>query len=281
MLFLVRSAFLLNLALLTALAQAAPSRPAFEVASVKPVTDDSLAGQKMKVDMMMQSIRPAGFMPVRGNSLSMHGQSLLSLIAAAYRVKTTQVSGPSWMADVLFDVDARIPEGVSAHLANEMLQALLEERFGLKLHRETREMSGYHLVVSKNGPKLTVSAPHAPATDAGSLEDAAKAAMPDMEKMMKKRMDAGAIGGNRRSAQGISAGELAAMVSELAQSPVVDMTGLHDRYDVVLETSPDRPDGPGTSIFETVDKLGLKLVAHKVPVDTVVVDKASKTPTAN
>src|ERR1035438_8942567 len=101
-------AVLLNLGLSAAFGQAPAPRPAFDVASVKPVADDRPAGLKAAMEAV-QSAMPAGAMQRRGNNVSMRNRSLLNLIAAAYRVKATQVSGPSWMSDQLFDVDSRGP----------------------------------------------------------------------------------------------------------------------------------------------------------------------------
>jgi len=218
------------------------------------------------------------------NNVVIRNKSLLGLIAAAYRVKTTEVSGPTWLTDELFDVDARIPEGVSLDHANEMLQSLLEDRFGLKMHRETKEIPGYSLTVGKNGAKLKAAGPPPaddPSKDTTSPEDRAKAAMPDMQKMAQDARIGGGLGTTRQHLRAATSEELAKAIARMANSPVVDMTGLQGTYDVALEISQGRGDDPGRTIFDAVDELGLKLVARKVPVDTVVVDRISKTPTGN
>ena len=79
---------------------------------------------------------------------------LKNLIQSAYRVKSYQVSGPAWLDSERFEIIAKLPEGASQEQVPEMLQKLLQERFGLKLHRETKELPIYALVVGKNGPKL-------------------------------------------------------------------------------------------------------------------------------
>src|SRR5581483_221060 len=147
-------------ALLLALAgavQDAPPRPTFEVASIKASVDTRNASAMPNMPRaadVFQRMRP-GSLNRKGNTIILHEYSLLNLISAAYKVKPDQIDGPSWMSETLWDVDAKLPEGVSVDSANEMLQALLAERFGLKAHRETREVSGYDLVVGKSGPKLT------------------------------------------------------------------------------------------------------------------------------
>ena len=85
--------------------------------------------------------------------------ALLDMIAAAYGVRTTQVSGPAWLSDQCFDVEAKVPDGTPKEELNVMLQSLLEDRFGLIVHRSTQTVPGYALVVGKDGPKLKPAAP--------------------------------------------------------------------------------------------------------------------------
>ena len=288
---MIRIAWLLPLFTFVLAAQG--TRYAFEVASIKSVPDQRPAmmqGMPRLADTMQDSM-PLGAFGGHGNNVEMHNKSLLSLIASAFRVKTTQISGPDWMANELFDVDARIPEGVSRDHANEMLQALLEDRFGLKMHRETRESPGYNLIVGKNGPKLKPAAPPLaddPARETMSPEERAKASLPDekdmqksMQKMLQDARASGKVGTNRRSLPAATSEDLAKAIAIMAKGPVIDMTGLQGKYDVVLETYQGRGDDPGRTIFDAVDDLGLKLVARKVSVDTVVVDRISKIPTGN
>jgi len=123
-------------------------RPAFEVASVKPASQKNDPMFARLAGMVPLSLRPAD--PGR---LRITNRSLRAIVAAAWNVPSAQVSGPSWMEETFVDIEARIPEGQSSKIA-EMLQVLLEERFGLELHRESRIVSGYELVVAKGGSKL-------------------------------------------------------------------------------------------------------------------------------
>jgi uncharacterized protein (TIGR03435 family) len=66
-----------------------------------------------------------------------------------------RVSGPSWLADQGFDIEAKVPERTQKEQLNGMLQLLLEERFGLKVRRGTQTRQGFALVIAKDGPKLT------------------------------------------------------------------------------------------------------------------------------
>jgi uncharacterized protein (TIGR03435 family) len=76
----------------------------------------------------------------------------------------------------------------------------------------------------------------------------------------------------------VSTAKLAAILSRFVHAPVVDTTGLRGTYEVSLDTSEDPA---GESIFDAVEKLGLKLEARRVPTDTLVVDRATKAPTPN
>jgi len=87
--------------------------------------------------------------------------ALRELISLAYKVKPFQITGPAWIASERFDIVAKMPEGASKDDAPLMLQSLLEERFKLTLHRESKEHPVLALVVGKGGPKLKES-PEAP-----------------------------------------------------------------------------------------------------------------------
>jgi uncharacterized protein (TIGR03435 family) len=83
--------------------------------------------------------------------------ALRELIVLAYKVKPFQITGPDWMVNTRFDIQAKMPDGSKKDDAPEMLQSLLEDRFKLTLHRETKEHAVLALVVGKGGPKLKES----------------------------------------------------------------------------------------------------------------------------
>ena len=78
--------------------------------------------------------------------------------AMAYRVKRYQISGPDWLGADHFDVVAKVPDGFTQRNIPEMLQSLLQDRFGMKSHREKRELSVYTLGLSKPVPNLKEAA---------------------------------------------------------------------------------------------------------------------------
>lgn len=148
-----------------AAASSAVGNLTFDVASVRP----SATVDMMKVAADMQ----AGKMPkwgahINGLRAEYNYQRLKDLIVAAYKVKDYQVTAPDWMNKTdaqRFDIAARMPGGSNKDDAATMLQALLAERFKLKIHRETQEHPVMALVVGKNGPKMKESPGDAPPID--------------------------------------------------------------------------------------------------------------------
>src|ERR1022692_4547541 len=113
-------------------AQTPPARPQFEVASVKPAANDETGGGRFPtMREMMRNGRSPGLIPMTDpGRIRLKDWTLLDLIAAAYSVRATQVSGPAWLSDQGFDIEAKVPEGIPKEELNAMLQSLLEERFG-------------------------------------------------------------------------------------------------------------------------------------------------------
>jgi uncharacterized protein (TIGR03435 family) len=99
--------------------------------------------------------------------------TIRDLIVDAYGVKPSQVSGgPKWLDSERFDIVAKLPEGATKEQVKVMLQNLLTERFKLTLHRETKELPIYALMVDAKGPKLKDSTvtDMMPASDSQSKE---------------------------------------------------------------------------------------------------------------
>src|SRR5579863_9583054 len=134
-------------AILPLMACAAFAQTGFEAASVKRTADR--------------------WSPLRGGpGTSSPGQlsgvaTLKVLVMRAYGLKDYQVSGPAWMDSERYEIAAKIPAGATRSQVSLMLQGLLADRFGLAIHRETRELPIFALLVGKNGPKLRASDPNA------------------------------------------------------------------------------------------------------------------------
>lgn len=275
-------------------AQAPAASPQFEVASVKPANDNAGTSRFPRMREMMRNNRQPGVIPMADPSrIRLENWALLDLIAAAYRVRANQVSGPAWISDQSFDIEAKLPEGTKKEHLNAMLQSLLEERFGLKVHRESQTKAGFALVAGKNGPRLKPAVPP-PAPDPSLSEEERKAKdkeqsqqrMSEMMKRMQERMhdnrESGTplTGFSSSSFDSVTSEELAARLALFAEAPVVDETGLTGKYAVSIETWKNS-DVPGGTIFDAVEKLGLKLEPRKITIETMVVDQVSRTPAAN
>jgi uncharacterized protein (TIGR03435 family) len=261
---------------------------------VKPAAKDEMSDSRfpMRREMreMMRNGQTPGEIPMTGpDRVRLQNWPLLDLIAAAYSVRATQVSGPDWLSDQGFDIEAKLPDGTPKEELNAMLQSLLEERFGLKAHRATKTGQGFALTVGKNGPKLKSAAPPAePAPDLTQEERMAQLKqkmLADMEASGKRTQEdlaSGKLPGpfNSQSWSSITTEELAAQLVRFAGAPVVDETGLTGEYSVTIRTW-ESTDVPGGTVFDAVEKLGLKLESRKLTVETVVVDQVSKVPTPN
>jgi uncharacterized protein (TIGR03435 family) len=276
-------------------AQAAPTAPEFEVASVKvapPGGPKDISGGPGTGD-------PERFTVV--------GMSLGYLIRRAYNIQAYQMSGsPDWMPAARFNVVAKVPPGTTSEQFRLMLQNLLAERAGLKVHWETKEMAGYTLVLAKGGPKLRESLP---GTSADSDQ---RAVMPDDRPLFTVGANGFPLlapgdeplevtvawGKTAERAGHRTAQQIAETFSANLGCPVIDGTGLMGVYDYTLyfqlpfaapRSVPGRstPLPPaeadtGPNLFEAVQKqLGLKLEPRKAQVEILVIDHAERTPAAN
>jgi len=166
-----------------------------------------------------------------------------------------------------------------------MLQDLLAERFGLKAHRETREMPVYALVIAKGGSKLAEAKEDAPPLIAGANEPGPGGAPPLPFRAPMMRMGRGELIG-----QELSTADIARQLSGMTGRAVIDKTGLTGKYDIRLKWTPDEPpsaigtEGPrpetpdsAPSLFTALqEQLGLKLEPQKGPVEQIVIDHVDK-----
>jgi uncharacterized protein (TIGR03435 family) len=218
-----------------------PMRPEFEVASVKPHA--SADGS------------PIGSIARDPGRLSYTGLTVRGLIREAYGlIKVYQLSlGPDALSTDRYDVIAKVSPAASKEQRMLMLQALLAERFKLIVHRETKELPVYALVVGKNGPKF-----HA-------VEDDGSAA------------EIGSGDGHQIKAHHISMKLLAATLQGYIGDSVVDETGLTGLFDLNLDFNVDESKSfEGPTVFEAVPRVGLKLEARKGHVEVVVIDHVEK-----
>src|SRR5262244_1279272 len=116
------------------------TRPAFEVASIRPT-----------VNAPRQAVAAAG--TTSGTQFRIAGLTIRDYISLGYSVKLNQISGPDWITTERFDIAATLPEGSLPDQVPSMMQTLLEDRFELKTHREKKEFPVYALRVSSGGLK--------------------------------------------------------------------------------------------------------------------------------
>jgi uncharacterized protein (TIGR03435 family) len=180
------------------------------------------------------------------------GVTLKMLLTVAYNVKPYQISGPSWLDSERFDVTATVPEGTTKEQASVMLQNLLLDRFGIKLHHETKELPLYELTLAKNGPKLkaSVADPNAPPDGAPpeppkGPPPIGKDGFPQLPPGRKGQMMMITPRGFHMLAGDQPVSALADMLGNMLSSPVVDKTGLTGVYDYTLDFSRDSVPGPG------------------------------------
>jgi len=248
-----RLAVLSAVAAMTAFGQA-PARTAFEVATIRPSVVDP------------QALRGGGHFGIRvdAHRVDIGTTPLLTLICDAYGLRPYQVSAPDWLKNTLFDIQATIPAGVSQDKLPEMLQVLLEQRFGLKMHHESKDQPVYALVVAKDGPKLTASEPDTTDVSTGAdgkpaqtmsvptLQGEVKMTrspkgflleMPGKEiegRVWAKPVPSNGSGSSRLrfESSGLTMKSFAALLSVgVLDKPVVDMTNLKGGYDVAVDLS--------------------------------------------
>jgi uncharacterized protein (TIGR03435 family) len=280
-------------------AQTRPGRglrpPAFEVASIK-LNPDCVIGDGRSSQSPVSFNLPC--LPLRG-LLRMAYSAQVGAVFPSRRLEV--LGGPDWLDTDRYIISAKAAGAASpAEMVGPMLQALLEERFKVKVHKESRDAPVYELTVAKNSPKLQ------PTKD-GSCTPMDLNNLPRNVKRgdaMPKYCGGGGERSNGVSLisdwYGVSMAELAGrMVSSHVDRPVIDKTGLTGRFDVHLEFTPDnaisgagtvrlngvdRPDLPGPStdptgpsIFTALqEQLGLKLSPARGSLEVIVIDHAER-----
>jgi uncharacterized protein (TIGR03435 family) len=200
--------------------------------------------------------------------------SLAQLITFAYVLHRSQISGlPGWAETERYEIVAKLPSGgdPSDVQLRAMLQNLIQSRFGLSFHTDKRELSVYAIGVGKQGP-------------AGIK----------MVKNTNSGARMGAQGLGRTRFQGVTMADLASTLQmRVLDRPVVDQSGLTDRYDFTLDWRPDEfqfPNAPAPQRAAAIaaadalpdlytafqEQLGMKLTATKAVADVLVIEKVSR-----
>ena len=237
--------------------------PALEVATIKPNETGGASLEKLTLS---------------GRQFITVNSSLADLMMYAYSVQIKQIVGaPDWFEKDRYDITGT-PDHEGRPTADQvriMIRKLLADRFALKLHHGSRELSAFVLTVGKDGPKLKPAQPNGtlhgigiqPAKTGGMLT-ASNSPVPAFTSFLQ---------------------------SLVVDRPVVDRTGLTGRYDFTVTFTadnslfkghppfPDPAEGvePAPSLFEAIQQqLGLKLTAEKTQVDVLDIDHVER-PSAN
>ena len=269
---------------------ASPSAlPAFDVASIKPNTSGDGG--------MFSAFQPGG----RFVATNM---TVRTLIRSAYGTPEPLpefriAGGPDWIDSERFDVQAKVDlepardaDGVPWQMIL-MLRSLLNDRFALKAHSETRELPIYALVVGsrdrKLGPKLRAVDIDCASVRAGHV--APSSALPPSG-------PPGPVCGTRNGrgnvvSRAATMDQLARALSMSLDRVVVNRTGLTSHFEMSLDWTPfQAPTAPGSrpnelstelgaGVFTAIqEQLGLKLESTRGPVEVVIIDSVAR-PTPN
>jgi uncharacterized protein (TIGR03435 family) len=184
-----------------------------------------------------------------------------------------------------------------------MLQTLLAERFGLSIHRETRDVNMYALVQAKGGHKMKPSTEEAPAPAPQLRGGTAVAPGGSMTSVGPGhgdiRVTPGAGGDEHLESKRVTMNSLANFLNRYCELPVIDKTELQGAFEVELDVAGEevraaarshgyaiRPaaepvDPAGVSLRTSLEKMGLKVETRKSPTEVIVVDKVERVPTEN
>jgi uncharacterized protein (TIGR03435 family) len=232
--------------------------------------------------------------------------ALKDYIRIAYQVKDYQIVCPDWVGSERFDISAKIPDGVGRDKVPAMMLALLETRFGLKVHRDKKDFPVYALIV-KDKSKLTPSVVD-PDEAAAAAKEPVQVAASGSQKGVMVNMGHGAyfnFTDNKFEAKKLTLASLAETLARFMDRPILDMTDQPGLYDFNLEITPEDyrtmlirsavaagvvlppealkllDSATDDSLHRALAATGLKLDPRKAPLDVIVVDHAEKTPIAN
>ncbi|MGA7157133.1 MAG: TIGR03435 family protein [Acidobacteriaceae bacterium] len=229
----------------------APQHPTFEVATIRESPPDA--------DPNTGSWSP----PNIGRFFTTH-LSLDHILQLAYGINNTQIANkPAWLDTNLYDIEAKPEPGIrlSREELRPRLQALLQQRFHLVAHMETRPNRGYALLIAKGGPHLTpTKGDHFPG--------------------FRTNVSPGEMRGFNWSMP-----ILAKYLTDAAGFPVLDQTNLSGSYDIAFSYEPNPDANPNSDLPPLPTALkqstGLLLKPQTIPVENLVIDSIDKTPTPN
>jgi uncharacterized protein (TIGR03435 family) len=208
-----------------------------------------------------------------GGRIEVSGITLTNMIMMAWGVQEDMISGlPKWAGSAQYDLVAKGTPDTAQPELRLMVQSMLENQFKLSMHREDRVRNAYVLTVGKAGAKLQAAS--------GGPGGAQSCSWQVLDSSLR-----------RRECHNMSMAELARELPVWGgigiDFPAIDETGLKGSYDLNLDVGnapsrkePGTPDtdpaDSGPTIFQALEKLGLKLETRKMPVSVIVVDHAEQ-----
>jgi uncharacterized protein (TIGR03435 family) len=222
------------------------------------------------------------------------------LMETAYHLQPFQIAGgPEWIGSDQYEVDAKAPGNPDRAQIFLMLQSLLENRFQLQIHRESREMPVFALVAARGGLKLPPPRDGSCVGETKPLPEPGDRMQPPGQSPTPAVRCGGVgvrleAGGARLTGGKVPMTEFARALSRVLGRAVTDRTGFSGVFDVNLDFLPDDTTAglsappPGAipaetasaSIFSAVQHLGLRLESTKGPVEVLVIDHVER-PSAN
>lgn len=194
-----------------------------------------------------------------GGRLVITNYSMKALIRRAWDVQSARIiGGPGWLDSDRYNIEAKTgrTEKIGSEELKTLLQALLVDRFHLKVHRETKELTCYAMILEKSGPKLKehMGSPGSSVNDRLGAE--------------KSQM----------TGDNVSMAAFANYLADRLDRIVADSTDLKGGYDFTLEWASDQAVNPTSpSLFAALrEQLGLRLESRKSPVEVLVIDSVEK-----
>ncbi len=212
---------------------------------------------------------------LRDGRYEMRFATMVDLIRTAWSIDAERVvGGPNWLENDTFHVIAKVPQGTTTETAKAMLQALLEDRFKVVVHNDTRSVPVYALRVGKRAQLK----PSEGAVSAGCMftlppPPTSGPPGPPLLTWSCRNMTMAAF------AEALH-GTIFLAPQYLNQRLVIDETELKGAWDFDLKFTP-RAGTATVTLFDAVEKLGLKLDPVEAPEPVIVVDSVNEQPTPN
>jgi len=209
---------------------------------------------------------------------------------------------PEWARQQRYEIAANLPSGATREQVPQMLQALLAERFQLKVHRESREFPVYALTVGKGGLKIKGTP-----VDPNAVPKATELTGGGTNAGVVINLGAGtfSVADDKLVVTQLTMAEVAGALTRFSERKTIDATGLTDRFDFTLDLShqdyqfvmmraainngyPVSSQGltmldgaPANVLGQYLSRTGLELQERRMPLDVIVVDSSLKVPTDN